>query len=647
MLVFLAILLTAPEPLDLTGAEVVATHATNGTMPALILDGDEATEWIGAGHDLRMLPTNLVITLPEPHAVGSLKVVTNDLKGFVRLRDLEVYGRAGTDGDWSPLGGVQGNESVRFTLLLQAATVRQLRLRILDTGRPDHAWPRIHEVRLLPPEGTPLDLPKGKVPDESKVEQLYLEAALGHRDPVPETPYDPELGYLYYLRSCCDTLMTDGTDQYGEVKQPIFMSILGTTDHAHPNLAIPPIEGQRQGDRALFGGNLQHDLPLLLAMRTMGGAYEAGAQAYLSAFLKNCTHTATGLWPWGEHAHWQVYEDQPGHNTHEYLGAAPINFWDWAWSIDPEAVKREADGLINHIYRLSDFAYNRHADLAHPLPTPRKDPGDGYLDFPRHGGFYMQVWSYAFSKTHDPKYLDWADRMMDHHVAARHPATQLIPSTTTRDKASFSAQTILSLSVSMLESVPLLGQTPEAERCNRLAREYLDTLLSLPHKPTESLFVTGGPVAGLADPPKLASPGYTEQYGGGDFLGTTGHLYARAYRLTKDPRCLAMAKGIAVWYRDNPAPDLPHLRASVYGKALQLMLEMDDLTGEDGWLPAAEGFARAAIGKLHDNGLFRGASKLWYYDSELGVGTLGYGLVRLQARLDGEPGGAEPICFER
>lgn len=643
MPILFALLLTAAEPVSLQDVEIVATHGSNDTSPKLAIDNDAQSEWIGEGHDLRLLPTNLVLSWPKPVTVGSLDVLTNDLKGFVRVRDIEVYGRLATDDAWHPLGAVASNEQKLFEVPLRASEVRQLRLRIRDTGRPDHAWPPIHELSLKTVEGLPLPLPGGVVPDETKVEQLYLDAALGHRDPISEAPFDPAIGYRGYLTRLCDTLLADGTDTYGELKLPIFMSILGTADHAHPNLALPPIAGQRQGDRALFGSNLQHDLPLLLAMRDLGGRYAEGAQAYLTAFLKHCTTTPTGLWPWGEHAHWQAYQDRPGHNTHEYLGAPPLSFWEWAWSIDAEAVQKEADGLLNHVVRLTDFAYNRHADITKVLPDPRPDPGDGYLDFPRHGGFYLQVWSYAFAQTHDPKYLNWIGRMMDHHVAARNVDTMLLPAGTTRDKDSFSAQTVLSLSVSMLESLPLLGQTPEGERCGKLAREYLDALLALPHQPEQSKFVTGGPVAGPFD--MLTEPGYLEQYGGGDFLGTSGHLWARAYRLTNDPRCLAMARGIAAWYRDHPVPELTHLRASVYGKAIQLMLEMDALTDEPEWLPAAEGFAQAVIGRLYHNGLFRGATGLWYYDAELGVSTLAYGLLRLQARLDGQA--MEPICFER
>lgn len=644
MVSLIALLMLAAQPVSLQDATAVASHSSNGSGPALLIDGDEATEWLGAAHDLRQMPTNLVLSWPAPVSVGAIEVLTNDVKGFVRVRDLEIYGRLTDDDGWRPLGAVAGNEAVRFTIALQPARVRALRFRLRDTGRPDHAWPRIHELRILAPEREPQPLPAAGVPDETPVERLYLDAALGHRDPVPETSYDPALGYRHYLTTLCDTLLADGTDRYGEVELPLFMSILGTDDHRHPNLALPPIEGQRQGDRALFGSNLQHDLPLLLAMRALGGRYEAGAQAYLTAFLKQCTDTPSGLWPWGEHAHWQAYEDRPGHTTHEYLGAPPLSFWDWAWSIDSDAVVREADGLLNHVVRLDDFAYNRHADLSKPLPTPRAEPGTGYLDFPRHGGFYLQVWSYAFSRTHEPRYLNWIDRMMDHHVASRHAATRLLPSGTTRDKDSFSASTMLSLAVSMLESVPLLGRTPEGERCGRLAHEYLDALLALPHRPEESRFVTGGPVAGPLE--QLTEPGYVEQYGGGDFLGTMGHLWARAYRLTGDPRCLQMARGIATWYRDHPVPALTHLRASVYGKAVQLMLEMDDLTGEPSWLPAAESFAQGAIHRLYHHGLFRGATALWYYDAELGVSTLAYGLLRLQNRLEGGAG-LEPICFER
>ena len=42
-------------------------------------------------------------------------------------------------------------------------------------------------------------------------------------------------------------------------------SILDMETKTHPNMELPTVPGQRLGDRALYGGNLQHDVMALMA----------------------------------------------------------------------------------------------------------------------------------------------------------------------------------------------------------------------------------------------------------------------------------------------------------------------------------------------------------------------------------------------
>jgi hypothetical protein len=49
------------------------------------------------------------------------------------------------------------------------------------------------------------------------------------------------------------------------------------------------------------------------------------------------------------------------------------------------------------------------------------------LDFPRHGGFYIHLWTFVHAKIGDPKYLAWSEKMIDKHAKARNPASGLPP----------------------------------------------------------------------------------------------------------------------------------------------------------------------------------------------------------------------------
>lgn len=630
-------------PVSLQGARFTATHEATPTKPsvALAFDDDEATSWAGDGHDLTELASNIVVTFPQPVTVGSMQVVTEVLKERLRLSHLEVYAPVGDD--WALLGAVRDIVQTRFTVALKPARVKQLRLRVRDNARPDHCWPRIVEIAFFEPEpGAVLEpLSPAPVENESAGERLFLAAATGNLPAAPTTTFDPNKGYLGYARDCLDTLIASGTDTLGTATSPMFISILATADHKHPGCELPPIHGQRQGDRASFGGNLQHDMMLLEAARRISDLtgdprYAQAADDYLRFFLNNCTTSATGLWPWGEHAHWDFIKEAPGHVTHEYLGAAPLDFWERAWAMNPAAVLREADGLINHVVNLETFDYNRHADISAPLPTPR--PADmTFLDFPRHGGFYIQVWAFAYSKTGEQRYLDWCEKMMDHHSAMRHPKSGLMPSTSS-SPANAGITTQLSLAITMLESVPLFGDTPTGKRCDQLAGEYLAALARLPHRPAEGKVCTRTPVSGPGEDIEkcLSTPAFDADYGG-EFLCMDGLLWVQAYRVSGNTRFLDIARGIAGFYAREPrVPEQTNTRAKVFGSLVELMLDMAELDGGDQWLPAAESYARQGVELLYHNGIFRGATGLWYYESELWPSTFVHSLVRLAAVLDGK-----------
>jgi hypothetical protein len=640
---------------DLSSAKAIGTHNNGGRSPArLVLDGDENTAWTAGGLDLRAHPANILITLPKPAAVSGIEILTDDSKGFNRLTHLGAYTQSVED--WSLLGAIQNNKRLRFTLRFQPARVHRLRLRVRDTGRPDHAWPRIREFRLLAaaPKAPFVKTASGPVADESAEEAAFVARALGLAPRLPRTAYDPGKGYLWYVRRFADTLIERGTDQYGTIHSPMFISILDCRNLRHPGHILPPIEGQRLHDRASYGGNLQHDVPLLFALDSLSDLtgeeeYQRAGQDYLRFFLKHCVNSKTGLWPWGEHAHWDFYRDAPGHLTHEHLGLAPPMFWEWAWSLNPDAVRGEADGCLNHIVNLDTFDFNRHADISTPLRTPR--PAKLYfLDFPRHGAFYLHMWALAWSKTDDTKYLDWINGMLDHFAANTHPQSGLMRmATEDRDRETARPGSSLSAALTLLEAAPLLRGRPEGERCSRMGNALINAIARLPHKLDEGEIVNACAYAGpeLESRVRWTSPGFTAHYGEG-FLGTTARMWVRAHELTGSTRCLDIARAVAAFYAQaGKAPDAPETPASVFGDAINLMLDLHEHDGGKQWLPAAESYAEQAIEGLYYNGLFRGATNLHYYESQLGVSHLAHALLRLHSLTDDRAGTVQSLHFAR
>jgi hypothetical protein len=361
-----------------------------------------------------------VIKFSRPELIDEVTLLSTIFRDRLALKDVELY--AQVSGGWAgetPLAKVQAT-NVLTRIQFPAVKTSAVRIRIRDTWREDHSYPRIHEIEVLRAhsERTVQSLEPGAIPDEKDSERFVLRHALGEKYIAPGTTFDPARGYLYYVREFIDTMIRDGTDRYGKVTSPMFASILDMQSHSLPEDIPANIEGQRYGDRSLRGGNLFHDVMLLqacdqLTALTKDEKYSRARRSYLEFFIKSCPQP-TGLFPWGEHAYWDFFEEKPGAEIHEFLGGIPREFWESLWELSPESVQREASGLINHVTDLESFHFDRHADLFKPMPIPRPGGGGG-LDFPRHAGFYIHVWGFVYAKTRESKYADWIQNMIAHH----------------------------------------------------------------------------------------------------------------------------------------------------------------------------------------------------------------------------------------
>jgi hypothetical protein len=551
------------------------------------------------------------------------------------------------------LAVVRGTREVRTVVDCTPAKTDRLRIRIRDTWREDHSYPRIHEIEVYVVDKTTQtrDVRPSPVPGEKPSERLLLSRAMGEKIIFPGERFDPAKGYLHYARSFLDTMIREGTDRYGPVPSPMFASLLDMETHRNPEDIPDNIPGQRLGDRAVRGGNLFHDVMLLRAADyvtelTGETKYRQAATDYLKFFVDHCPQQ-TGLFPWGEHAHWDFYREAPGHTIHENLGGIPVAFWDRLWELSPKAVRGEADGMLNHVVDLESFAFNRHADIHRPLSTPRP-AARGYLDFPRHGGFYLHLWTLLYGKTGEDKYLAWSLKMIDKHWKARHAPSGLPPGCPARDPRAGSSETMLSFSISVLEAAKLLPAGAARDRYETVAKSFLDSILSLPHRPGEGRFLVD---FAIDQKPEEAKGDYSKpyEYGyGGGFTADDAVLLVAAHRLTGDLRALRLAEGFAAYYAAHaPPPATEIVRAHVYAAILGLFSDLYDLTSNQERLRQAERHAQLAVERLFHRGLFRGATGINHYEGDMMVGNLVYNLVWLHALKAKTKIEVEPDYFNR
>ena len=310
--------------------------------------------------------------------------------------------------------------------------------------------------------------------------------------------------------------------------------------------------------------------------------------------------------------------------------------------MNPDAVLGQASGLINHIFDLETFAFNRHAGINRVLPDPRPEGMEG-LDFQPHGGRYMRIWAFAYSKSGDDTYYGWIERMADYWEDVRLDDSGMLPVLSKyawRPSLRPNPGGNLTCGLAMLETAELLGDTELAERLRRQGTDYLELVAAQGSTPPEEV-------------------GFDSGYGGVSILskqiddrpitGFVGnHSQMLAYRLTGDERHIEAARHVAEAYAAiDEVPQYDHLRAGVFGQLIHMMLDMYEFDPDPRWLEAAEMYGRAAIEGFYSNAMFRGATNQWLYDSHLYPASLVHGLVRLHAVVENEDTPAPPLYYHR
>ncbi len=218
--------------------------------------------------------------------------------------------------------------------------------------------------------------------------------------------------FLDVVRRYADTMIERGRDTYGPKKSGLLLSSLDRMTLAPLTVRPSPPGGIRREDRpgrpweALTGANPQLDENLLRVFYTLteitGDArYRKVADEELTWFLNNTLSPNTGLLPWGEHMSWDVMLDAPiaGGSVVVHEFARPWVLWDRCFVLAPEASRRFALGLWEH--QIADHktgGFDRHAPYFEHGPVVGKD-------FPRHGGFYIGTWCYAYKHTKDKTFL--------------------------------------------------------------------------------------------------------------------------------------------------------------------------------------------------------------------------------------------------
>lgn len=491
---------------------------------------------------------------------------------------------------------------------------------------------------------------------------------------------DPE-ETLGTVESAIDALV-----EASEPHDGLFPSIIDRTTCEMAQTTPPDIPGQRPNDRAPLGCNPIHDVPTLRTMYAFAESerrpeFARAADRYVERFATRCADTATGLLPWGEHAFWHLEEDRPGNGydfrdggaetpIHDHLRLVPAWLWEEFHAVDPAVVHDFADGLRYHWNDPEKPEYNRHAYITRKGRYPIRNRS---CDFPRHGGFYVYDWAFAYSKDEHPEYVRQIEKMMAYWWRKRDPAHQGLLRFESRGRTDeLSPRQTLSLAASLLDAATLLeanGLEPRLrDRLQACADVYLDGVLAAPHDPGEGVFLstcresdlrrgafeprTGPDVEYEIRPMTIWGDVYS-----GVLAAPLALLCLSAYRQTGREDLLRLAEAVGSEYASTPFPEGGTVSAEAadavlnpstlrsmdaddeipipsrdVGLALALFADLSDVTDGDCWTEAGLQLTETAVETYCDATLPRGAATADHYENQMGTGYLLYGLARVALR---------------
>jgi pectate lyase-like protein len=460
---------------------------------------------------------------------------------------------------------------------------------------------------------------------------------------LPAQTFGQEVDYLAVVRGYADAMLEHGRDTYGAQESPAFIAAMDRHtlamldgDALERVLSIPREEwGIRPHDRALFGANPMHDQNLyqvLYALSAVTGEprYATEADAALRWFFERCQSPATNLFCWGEHLSWDFrnearYSYSSDVGTHEFY--RPWVLWERSFALAPEPCAGYARGLWEH--QIGDHAtgnYSRHSAYE------RHGPGTN-SEYPRHGGFYIATWSQAYRQTQDPIYLKAIETVVDYFESRRSPASGALPCESNKRSMGkrIWPESNLSLAIDLWDGAQ---HVPDAlaGKMRETARKADKTFLLMAHDLTQ-----GGPgFVKTAHVDTLVAEGaYTRTWATG-YGDATDAQIANLSLLRHGQVGIApyrhLVMGAAARYLDSEPDTAIPLYPGAVGDAIELMLGVHDLTGEQRYLDRADHFARQAIDIFFtDSPLPKASSQHDHYEAITRGDTLAMELLKLWA----------------
>lgn len=471
---------------------------------------------------------------------------------------------------------------------------------------------------------------------------------------LPAPALDADDRYLAVVRKAADALLREAVDTHGPKQTAMIISLLDAKTGKPLDQRPKPPQGIRGSDRCVaFGSNanIQMDLYRVLEelSRVTGDEqYTKASHAALLDFLRLSQNDVTGFLAWGEHLSWDCLNDKAAAaSPTDKLIHEPkrdLLYFDLFYDAEPERTLKYARGLWDH-----QIGNQKNGDFSRHAAYDKHGPGSKF-DFPKEGGYFIDVWARAYEKTKDSVYTE----------AIRVLATRFLKRMNDRDLLDFDssgAEDRKNTCIPLWMAALALECEEAADRVDDETGELLRDLasrqdhgfLSLPHDPgvKDHGFVYCAYTDSGALRPRYGTQGYSRHWAMGYGVNTTAmfalQCYARGTQLGDRPGG-ADYRNLVAAAADLYAEEMPDAKsadiwAGEYGMAIFTELAALRLTGESKYLEAAKKIADLAIADLWsaDAVLPRASTKTTQYEAISYPDTLLLSLLALHEHANGLP----------
>ena len=313
--------------------------------------------------------------------------------------------------------------------------------------------------------------------------------------------------------------------------------------------------------------------------------------------------------------------------------------YDLFWPKSSEKTLNEIDALYEYkIHDPQTFINNRHSDYYSGRVT------SDTLTFIKHSGLFAHAWAFAYSKTQEARYLDWAKKAAGLFWGYRDPRTNLVRNCVQRKDEPAASAELGMVCLFLLRAYQWLPEQLFVDRAAAYLRAY-DKYFKTSERgryreevATDGTDRKPGQVAPLWEAPiRIAKAA------------------ALAHSITGDADLLEIADGVL----ERVTPDLTVSsvvqRSLVSDElearccAMSTAVDLYEITGDRKYLAKAESLGGATLSKFLYRGLFVSSMQLSpegdksarvrVYDGRTGAGWFALNLIRLQRHTDATQAG--------